>query len=632
MFYSKAHFSKASQSSHDSPKARDSLKPSRGSTSNPQREKPQQACYPIGQEIGRQLARKRKRSQEAEDQVSQVQEKPTKKGVRTSPASCAAENKEAVDNTDNKEVHPIDHWLQIGHWPKEYFEPGSHTWEDLGADREAEKLAEELQRREEWGKKQAAKVKNMAHPLLPMKRSSASIRRQYEELGIEPPSDLPREEKSVKYRSPAYEKELADKGSFMYESKLGITEDSKSLCRDLLSSAQTAIQDSLFSDDRFETACQKIHNENEAMVLQDITRLIVPSAKNLATCGATGLNYLVESVDKGWNSAIPITNPRPQPDYSVAFGQSAFTDKQVEQLKPFVGDLLRQPTEFSYFMATWKMYFPFLTCEVKCGAAALDVADRQNAHSMTHALRAVVQLYRYAKWEEGFDWKKEIHREILAFSVSHDDRAVRIYGHYPVIEDDRTTFYRHPIRAFILTDLDGRDKWTAYKFTKNVYELWMPRHLKRICKAINALPLGLDFSISSASFRSVISAENDAMLLDSQERTTSTPKSQDTATFKKPRLTTSIILRQQLAERDERLAQEKEESKQRHTELMEQLKESQQRLAQEKEESKQRHTELMEQLRESQQRLDQEKKENKELMTQLKELMSFLKQRKSSSE
>jgi predicted nucleic acid-binding protein len=44
-------------------------------------------------------------------------------------------------------------------------------------------------------------------------------------------------------------------------------------------------------------------------------------------------------------------------------------------------------------MATWQMYFPFLTCEVKCGAAALDVAVRQNAHSMTLAVRGVVGLF-----------------------------------------------------------------------------------------------------------------------------------------------------------------------------------------------------------------------------------------------
>lgn len=58
------------------------------------------------------------------------------------------------------------------------------------------------------------------------------------------------------------------------------------------------------------------------------------------------------------------------------------------------------------------MYFPFLTCEVKCGAAALDIADRQNAHSMILAVRGVVELFRLVKRE------KEPHREILAFSTT----------------------------------------------------------------------------------------------------------------------------------------------------------------------------------------------------------------------
>jgi len=57
-------------------------------------------------------------------------------------------------------------------------------------------------------------------------------------------------------------------------------------------------------------------------------------------------------------------------------------------------------------MATWRMYFPFFTCEVKCGAAALDVADRQNAHSMTLAVRGIVELFRLVKRE------KELHQEI----------------------------------------------------------------------------------------------------------------------------------------------------------------------------------------------------------------------------
>ena len=434
----------------------------------------------------------------------------------------------------------------------------------------------------------------MAHPLLPRKRSTASIRRQYEELGIEPPSDLLNEEKSAQYRSPGYEKELQDKGdSFMYESDLDITDESKALCRTLLSSAQTVVEDSLFRDDRFKAACRKIHNENEAMVLQDITRLIVPSAKNLATCGATALEHLVESVDRGWNSAIPVTSPRPQPDYSVAFGQSAFTYDQNEKLKPFLGNLLRQPTEFSYFMATWKMYFPFLTCEVKCGASALDIADRQNAHSMTHAVRAVVQLYRYARWEQEFDWKKELHREILAFSISHDDTTVRIYGHYPVIEDDRTTYYRHQIRIFNFTDLDGRDKWTAYKFTKNVYDIWMPKHLKRITKAIDALPAGLNFEVSSASFTSATSVETSSELPDSQEIAVSAPSSQDTQGFKKPKLPPKVMLQKENDRLKEQLNQQfewqRQEADRQRQEFERQWHEFDQQLKRQRQEESERH-------------------------------------------
>ena len=185
---------------------------------------------------------------------------------------------------------------------------------------------------------------------------------------------------------------------------------------------------------------------------------------------------------------MPFYSPRPQPDYSIRFGRSAFTVDQLEKLKPFVSEVI--DTFTTYYMATWQMYFPFLTCEVKCGAAALDVADRQNAHSMTLAVRGVVELFRLVKRE------KELDREILAFSISHDDRTVRIYGYYPVIDGPKTTFYRHPIKEFSFTSEDGKEKWTAYKFTKNVYNIWMPTHIKRICSVIDELPPNINFEVS----------------------------------------------------------------------------------------------------------------------------------------
>ncbi|KAK5145977.1 hypothetical protein LTR32_002359 [Rachicladosporium monterosium] len=112
---------------------------------------------------------------------------------------------------------------------------------------------------------------------------------------------------------------------------------------------------------------------------------------------------------------------------------------------------------------------------------------------MTLAVRGVVELFRLAKRE------KEIDREILAFSMSHDHSTVRIYGHYPVIEGKNTAFYRHPIRKFDFTEQDGQEKWTAYRFTKNVYDVWMPTHFARISSVIDELSPDIAFQVSERS-------------------------------------------------------------------------------------------------------------------------------------
>ena len=323
--------------------------------------------------------------------------------------------------------------------------------------------------------------------LLARKKSLLSLNRKRSNSGTSttPSDQKPREEKSAPYRDPRYETLLGTKGSFMIKSSLDIASATKALIKTLLEAKSPVPADSLFRDDTFESTCQKIHNRNEARVIQDITRLLVPSAESLATLGARHLDKLIESVNEGWNSSIPLTGTRPQPDYSVGFKREAFNDRQLAKLAPFIGDFITG--DQSFFMATYYMYFPFLACEVKCGAAALDVADRQNAHSMTLAVRAIAELFRAVKRES------EVHRQILAFSVSHDHRSVRIYGHYPVIEGKDTKYYRHPIHEFSFTALDGKEKWTAYRFAKNVYDTWMPSHFKKICSAIDQLPSDLDF-------------------------------------------------------------------------------------------------------------------------------------------
>ena len=84
---------------------------------------------------------------------------------------------------------------------------------------------------------------------------------------------------------------------------------------------------------------------------------------------------------------------------------------------------------------------------------------------MIIAVRGIVELFRLVKRE------KELYWEILAFSISHDYRTVRIYSYYAIIDTGKTTFYYHPIYTIDFIVLDSKEKWTAYKFTKNVYDV-----------------------------------------------------------------------------------------------------------------------------------------------------------------
>ena len=71
---------------------------------------------------------------------------------------------------------------------------------------------------------------------------------------------------------------------------------------------------------------------------------------------------------------------------------------------------------------------------------------------MTIAVKGVVKLYRVVKRE------KESHRKILAFSISHNHRSIRIYSHYIIIEEEKTTFYCQPIYDFSFIALKDKDK------------------------------------------------------------------------------------------------------------------------------------------------------------------------------
>jgi hypothetical protein len=118
------------------------------------------------------------------------------------------------------------------------------------------------------------------------------------------------------------------------------------------------------------------------------------------------------------------------------------------------------------------MYFPFLLCEAKSGDQPIDQADRRNAQSGSMAVNAIIQLYRVL----GNEQTPQLSGRVLAFSVSHNNELVRIYGHYAVVEE--------AMESFFLDSGDRQGRKRTYDFVREVYHKFYPEHLKRIQDAL----------------------------------------------------------------------------------------------------------------------------------------------------
>lgn len=270
-----------------------------------------------------QQAKTPKRPQgEDEDSSAHPSLEPFPKRVRTSTASAS----EPARRKTIREAR-VDYWNENQSWPTE----------------EQEKTMD--------------RFRNLVQPALARKKSSASLRINTETLPTRTPSNQQGEQKRAPYRHPRYEGQLSERGSFMSRYKGGISAKSKELCQKLLRSPPKG---TLFEDGLFEDTLEAIKGRNETRVIRDIAQLIVPPAEILAIRGTEHLKILRETTNAGWNNAIPFSGPRPQPDYSLGFKREVFfTRERLQNLQPFIGE------DCSYFAATYDMYFPFLTCEVK---------------------------------------------------------------------------------------------------------------------------------------------------------------------------------------------------------------------------------------------------------------------------
>ena len=279
------------------------------------------------------------------------------------------------------------------------------------------------------------------------------------------------------------EKLLMDAGIYMDKHpQIMPTKESREICQQLLTVEHEPPKETIFADDVFETTCDRLRERNEAMVLRDLTPLLVPSVERWTSLTNPSQSWsqhiFREELNTPW-SGLQLLNSMstPQPDVAVAFARTAFSASQLRRLERKTSSRVR-----SRFMATEWLFFPFLTCKVNSGEEGLHDADCHNAHSNGVAITAVVDLYRLVSRE------MELHRQVLSFSVSHDNETVRIYAHYPEIDGESTSIYRHSLRKYDFTDQGGKERWTCYIFIMNLYNDFAPLHLKRLTSAIDQLP------------------------------------------------------------------------------------------------------------------------------------------------
>ncbi|KAE8337524.1 hypothetical protein BDV24DRAFT_154343 [Aspergillus arachidicola] len=364
-----------------------------------------------------------------------------------------------------------------------------------------------------------------------------------------------RDARSSAYGDTNYETILETKNCYMRDSATGPVQEDIELCNQLIQHEIELPKDTMFQSEYLPDFHDALRAENQYIR------------------GRQSLKNISDGYNDSWIKTEPIYGPKLQPDHTRGLRWSTFNESQRQKLGV-------QPNEKSLYTAREEIYFPYLTGEVKCGQQALDIADRQNMHSACVALRGLVHLSRMAGCVE------MLHRRILAFSISHDRETVRIYGYYPEIEGDNTSYYRRWIGQFtIWTDAD---KWTCYRFVYKLDDIFLPSHIARVTDMLERIPEPQDIS-------SHIDLDNttDSQSIPSSEEASASRRSMTVRSRGlQPEIRAMIqTVQQQVA----RLEQEKQEQKEREEKLLAQPeqerrepKEQEEKLRQEQKEREER--------------------------------------------
>lgn len=378
-----------------------------------------------------------------------------------------------------------------------------------------------------------------------------------------------------------------------------VSEESKKLCVDLQQITYKAIKPLIYPKTAIRKLIDFCRNRNEAIVNRDITPLIIPPITSLYFDGDSNLEHVVDEVNADWYGQCVLEGPRLRPDLAIGLFSSAFTEEEIDKLK-------RYTSVDNWTQVTMQMFFPFLMCEVKCGSQGLDIADRQNMHSCSVAVRALVRLEQEAdkyRLEKEMEKKTDsLNGQVLVFSISHDQQDARLYGHYAILQGGKWTYYRYRIRRYDLTDNDSL--LAIHNFARNILKTYLPGYVRRLKDALAVLPDpnkppesgGLPSSSGLSSAASGIALNYDSSQQDSLHR--------DADGFVVP-------------SRPNRSQDDEAKKKGQESRLMEQIDKLMQRQGEER--------------REHKEEIQRQRKENEELKQQISKLMDTLTQSLSAS-
>lgn len=259
-----------------------------------------------------------------------------------------------------------------------------------------------------------------------------------------------------------------------------VSKESQARCSELQKILVTAIKPFSSPEGSLRQILKRCQNRNEALVNRDVTPMLVPPITALYLDGANHLEHVVDEVNADWDERCVLAGPQLRPDLAIGLLASAFTSEEIDKLNNYTA--IDNWTRF-----TTEMYFPFLMYEVKCGRDGLDTADRQNMHSCSVALRALLRIEEEAdKYRLG---KKlaSLNGRTLVFSISHDQKNARRYGHYATIHGEKWTYHRYFIDSFNL--FPKRDEILAlHNYVHNILKTHLPTHVQRIKDALAAFP------------------------------------------------------------------------------------------------------------------------------------------------